>query len=152
MLPDLLNALEQSAPVALLRTSFWLYPLVNAAHIIGIALLAGSIITYDLAVLRPAARNARSVLPSLATLQPVFLPVASVALILAILTGFLLFSVKASEYAANPALRIKLGVIALGLFNIAWVKWRPVYGRPAALLSIVVWIAAIIAGRFIAFV
>ncbi|NKF33564.1 DUF2214 domain-containing protein, partial [Pseudomonas sp. BGM005] len=43
---------------------------------------------------------------------------AGVGLAAAILTGFCLFSVRAVEYAANPAFLAKLGLIGLGLLNL----------------------------------
>src|SRR3546814_13778308 len=48
MLADALAALQNLEPVAALRASRWVYPLVNTAHIAGIALLFGAIAPLDL--------------------------------------------------------------------------------------------------------
>src|SRR3546814_3716465 len=47
MLADALAALQNLEPVAALRASRWVYPLVNTAHIAGIALLFGAIAPLD---------------------------------------------------------------------------------------------------------
>src|SRR3546814_3819020 len=51
MLADALAALQNLEPVAALRASRWVYPLVNTAHIAGIALLFGAIAPLDLRLL-----------------------------------------------------------------------------------------------------
>ena len=51
MLLDLLTALQNLEPVAALRASRWVYPLVNTAHVVGIALLVGAIAPLDLRLL-----------------------------------------------------------------------------------------------------
>jgi hypothetical protein len=79
------------------------------------------------------------------------------------LTGFCLFSVRAVEYAANPAFLAKLCLIAFGLLNLSIVHlgrgWKTAVStgivRPglrfSAVLSAAVWIAAVLAGRWIGF-
>ena len=47
----LFAAMEMSAIADYLRTSRWSYALVNATHILGIALLLGSIIPFNLHIL-----------------------------------------------------------------------------------------------------
>jgi hypothetical protein len=88
---------------------------------------------------------------------------AGVGLALALLTGFCLFSVRPGEYAANPAFLAKLGLIAFGILNVLLVHagqgWRtaitigivPPAMRFSAALSAMIWIAAVVAGRWIGF-
>ena len=47
-LEALATALQASGLSALLRSSIWLYPLVNTGHVVGIALLFGAIVPLDL--------------------------------------------------------------------------------------------------------
>lgn len=150
---DLLLALERLPPVALLRSSGLLYPVVSSLHIIGIALLVGAIAAFDLRLLgilrggdwRDSLRNNA--------------PVASAGLALALLTGLALFAVRASVYVQNPALWAKWGLILLALLNIA-LFYRLLRGasalptagmRACAALSLGFWVAAVFAGRWIAF-
>ena len=48
MTPGWMAALEGSAAAGLLRGSVWAYPLINAGHILGVALLVGAIVPLDL--------------------------------------------------------------------------------------------------------
>ncbi len=147
-----------ATPVArLLVTSSTAYLLVNAAHILSIGMLFGSILALDLRLLGLA-----KTIP-LPAIAPYLSRLAGIGLALAIVTGLCLFSVRPAEYATNPAFLFKLGLIALGLVNIAvvhrsdgWVAMiqggSPTAGiRILALASIVVWIAAVVAGRWIGF-
>lgn len=152
-----LQALEAWPVAAALRRSEVLYPLVNAAHILGIGLLLGAIATLDLRVLG-VFRSA-----PLPALGPPLVRVAAAGLGLALASGFLLFSVRPAAYAANPAFLVKLGLILAGLLNVlvlhlgtGWKRALTGAGtgralRFAAILSLLVWISALLAGRWIAF-
>jgi hypothetical protein len=155
---ELLQALEAWSVAAALRRSTLLYPLVNAAHILGIGLLIGAIATLDLRVLglfRAA---------PLPVLGPPLVRVAAAGLGLALATGVLLFAVRPAEYAANPAFLAKLGLILGGLSNVLALRlgtgWRGALAgepvgpplRTAAALSLLVWLGVVLAGRWIAFV
>ncbi len=155
---ELLAALEASAVASALRRSLILYPVVNALHILGIALLVGGIVPFDLRALGlfgaiPLAPLAR------------FLPnVAAAGLIIAAMAGFLLFSVKPFDYAANPPFLTKMTLVALGVANAVAQRrsagWHALLAGEApgarvklgAALSLVIWCAALMAGRMIAFV
>lgn len=150
---DLLLALERLPPVALLRSSGLLYPVISALHIIGIALLVGAIAAFDLRLLGVIrGGDWRDSLRGNA-------PVAGAGLALALLTGLFLFAVRASVYVQNPALWVKWGLILLALLNIALfyrllrgAAAQPTAGmRVCAALSLAFWVAAVFAGRWIAF-
>lgn len=142
----------------LLRRSATLYLLVNAAHILGIGLLVGAILPLDLRLIGLLREG------PIAVLAPFLVRVAATGLAIAMVTGLLLFSVKPTEYAANPAFLVKLGLVFLGLVNVVVqhrnARWRllreggePTTGiRLLAGLSFVFWVAALVAGRWIGFV
>ena len=133
------------------------YLLVNAAHIMAIGVLFGAILALDLRLLGLG----RAVpLPPVA----VYLSrVAGAGLLLAILTGLCLFSVRPLEYVRNPAFLAKLGLVSFGLVNVAVVHFAPgwrqvVAGGPrdmsvrlGATISLIIWVGAIVAGRWIGF-
>ena len=141
-----------------LRRSATLYLLVNAAHILGIGLLVGAILPLDLRLIGLLREG------SLTVLAPFLVRVAATGLALAMLTGLLLFSVKPVEYAANPAFLVKMALLLLGLVNIALQHRSAAWDRlcvggeassPIRLLaglSFGIWLAALIAGRWIGFV
>ncbi|HEY8611003.1 MAG TPA: DUF2214 domain-containing protein [Roseomonas sp.] len=154
---DLLAAFSGWSVAAALRRSAVLYPLVNAAHILGIGVLVGSIFTLDARVLGAFGRV------PLSALGPPLVRMAGIGLAAAAATGFLLFSVRPAAYAANPAFLVKLGLIVLGLLNVLALHlgsgWRRALAggdmaapvRVAAALSLMVWTSAVLAGRWIGF-
>ncbi len=148
-----LEALQNSELPTTLRLSNYTYPLVNAAHIASIGLLFGSIIVLDLRLL--------GLWPSVPAqmLSRVLLPVATVGLISALLTGGLLFSVHAVKYAGLSVFQLKILLITLAIIN-ALLFIGPLakrhggssgYVRLSAALSILFWIAIILCGRMIAY-
>jgi len=160
MLVEALGAVQDAAPVAALRRSIWVYPLVNAGHIVGLALLFGAIVPLDLRL----AGLWRGI--PLRTMAGTLLPVAVTGLTLAVLTGSLLFSVRAVEYAGITMFRIKLllilGAVANALLlhrSLAWAAAHqgadtlapPPRLRIAGGLSIALWLAVIVAGRMIGY-
>lgn len=151
----MLTAVEAWGPVAALRTSTFVYPFINALHILGIGILVGAILTLDARVL--GIRRGGSWRASVAELSPV----AAAGLLLAIVTGVLLFAVRASRYIENPALLAKWALVALGLVNVLVFRnamrrshdAAPSFTlRLCAAVSAATWIGAVFAGRWIAFV
>ena len=150
----LFAALEGTALAQTLRGSRWLYAAVNAAHIFAIALLIGSVVPFNLRLLgvwRGISREA---------VVRVLAPVAASGLTLALLTGSLLFSVRAREYSGVGFLQLKLAFIAVGILS-ALALCRAhgflLTGAPRArlvghaILSTVCWLGALACGRLIAF-
>lgn len=148
-----LQAVEQAEPVAALRDSYFAYPLVNALHIIGIALLFGAIVALDLRLI--GWRRAAGATDALARL---LLPVAIGGLLLAIPTGLLLFATDARAYAASPLFQAKVVLIALAIGNALWLRWSTRRRRTpqlrvaiAGAASILLWLSAIVMGRMVGY-
>lgn len=151
----LLSVMESTAIAEYLRSSRWGYAAVNTAHILGIALLVGSIIPFNLHILGLWRNIPRR------SLARMLLPVAATGLMLAIIAGILLFSVRAVEYSQIVVLQIKLLLIVVGTLS-ALLLLRA-YGlrldgasesrlRVHAVLSTLCWIGALVCGRLIAFI
>lgn len=152
-----LEWLSATAPAVALRRSAMLYMFVNAGHILAIGLLVGAILPLDLRL----AGCFRKVPAEI--IAPFLSRAAGVGLAAAVVTGFCLFSVRAVEYAANPAFLTKLVLIGLGLLNLLAVHlgqgWKTLIAtglirhglRFSAALSAATWIAALLAGRWIGF-
>jgi hypothetical protein len=145
-------------PFALaIRRSATLYIFVNAAHILSIGIIVGSILPLDLRLIG----FFRSV--PVGVVGPYLSRAAASGIVLAILTGLCLFSVRPLEYAGNPAFLTKITLLVLGVLNAALLhvtpQWRAaVKGGPltlsvrlSALLSMAIWIGAVLAGRWIGF-
>lgn len=148
-----LKAVEKSAPIVALRESYLAYPLVNALHIIGIALLFGAIVALDVRLigLRREAGDADQ-------LGKLLVPVAVCGLVLAIPAGLLLFATDARDYAASPLFQAKMLVIALAIANALWLR-ATAWGRPSATrrlaigggASFLLWLGAIVLGRLVGY-
>ena len=154
MLADALGALENLTFVVALRESYLAYPLVNALHIVGVALLFGAIVPLDLRL--TGWRREAGHVDALARL---LLPVAVFGFFLAACAGLLLFATDARAYAASPLFRAKLVLITLALVNalalraIDWRQPQPSDRRIAAAgaASVVLWLAVIILGRLVGY-
>lgn len=141
-----------------LQQSGTAYLFVNAAHILGLGLLLGAILPLDLRLVLGRSQ-------ALSVLAPVAIRTAALGLVLTLLTGAWLFSVSPANYLDNPAFRWKLLLLSLALVNVVVQHrhWRslglpdathalPVRGRMLAGTSALLWIATLVAGRWIGFV
>lgn len=158
--PGWLVALETSGLGESLRQSVWLYPLVEITHILGFALLVGSILAFDLRLI-----GVRAPLLPTDALARLLLPVAVTGFALAVPTGLLLFTTEATALAGNPAFLAKLVLIGLALLNILafhglagrrMAEWsladRPPPGaRFAGAASLALWVGVLACGRLIAY-
>jgi hypothetical protein len=159
MLIEAAAALQGTAIATALRQSFWVYPLVNAGHIVGLALLFGAIVPMDLRLI-----SCWREVP-VAAMSQILLPVAIAGLALAVSTGALLFSVRAVEYAATPLFWLKFSLIAAAVGNALLLHvsaaWNVYEGgelpgtmprlQTAGALSIGLWLAIIVVGRMIGY-
>jgi hypothetical protein len=157
MVGEWLAALEATALAEALRGSVLAYPLINTAHVLGVALLVGAIVPLDFRLL-----GFWRSLP-VAPLWRVLTHTAAAGLVLAILFGTLLFISRATEYAASALFIYKMIAVGTGTINALALRtfkpedlsstnsmppWRI---RLAAGLSLVCWLAAIILGRLVGY-
>ena len=155
LLVDLIGAWPGAAWV---RANWIAYLFVNAAHILSIGLLVGSILPLDLKLL-----GAFRLAP-IAAIAPFLVRVGAFGAVAAIGTGFWLFSVKPAEYIENTALLAKIALLASALINAALQHAQPNFhaaasgAAPVALrtrlhagLSLILWLCVLLAGRWIGF-
>ncbi|GLR49108.1 DUF2214 domain-containing protein [Shinella yambaruensis] len=150
--------LSTTPVAAALKASGTLYLVVNAAHILSIGLVVGAILPLDLrlvGLIRAA---------PIAAIGPLLSRTAATGVVAALATGLCLFSVRPQEYAGNPAFLVKVALVALGIVNAlvlhargAWqaamaTDSAPPALRMQALLSMVIWVGVVLAGRWIAFI
>lgn len=142
----------------LLQQSGTAYLVVNAAHILAIGLLVGAVLPLDLRLIG----FFRAV--PLQVIGPFLQKIAFAGGVLAVMTGLWLFSVRPRDYAANPAFLAKMGLLVLAFGNVALqhaggrfrsaVEGQAVVPRVRAVaaLSALLWLAVLVAGRWIGFV
>jgi len=150
-------ALQESAFSFTIRDSTWIYPTANLAHILGLALLVGSILILDLRLLGVGRWVA---VDGLARLTTPF-SILGIGLILA--SGSILFSADAAALASNPIFQLKMAILAVALanavlFRLLWQKriagWSDMVPAPAKLqaaLSGIAWLSVGSCGRLIAY-
>lgn len=148
---EIFVAIEQVDFVRALKSSFFVYPVVNALHIASIGMLLTSVVLIDLRVLGAFGSLAEA--PFVAMLRRL----ALTALAGAVLTGLLLFSVRASEYVEMPVFLAKIGLILVAGLNFLAFLYVSRTGagkalvRTFAVLSLLLWPSVLLAGRFIGF-
>ena len=129
----------------------WLYPALEIAHIVGIALLVGSLVLVELRIWGRAAE-----LP-LVPLARFGLRLTLVGFALAAVSGTTMFLSQPSELLANVPFLVKMGLLACAGLNAAAFHWRggvardDAIGRAQTLASLGLWLAIIICGRWIAY-
>jgi hypothetical protein len=153
--------LERSALGEFMGTSsLWIYPAVNLLHIFGIAALFGGAAVIDLRLLGLWPRA------SLPAITEAAVPVSAAGVLLAVPTGVVLLATKSTEYIGNPYLLVKFIAIVVGLTNVALLNLSPAWKarrerelesherRRLAVfggVSLAAWLAAVAAGRLIAY-
>ncbi|GHC39188.1 hypothetical protein [Aidingimonas halophila] len=149
----LLELLAQTTLAEWIRLSRWGYAIVNTLHVLGIALLVGAIVPLDLRLMGWR----RGIEPH--ELAGLLQPIAIIGLVVAMAMGGLLFLADPVDYAAMPLFQLKLVCIGLALINALVLNLGPgLTGASAAFLaragtaSLLLWLATLGAGRFLAFV
>lgn len=154
-----LGALEASGLGRAMREWLWLYPAVEIVHIVGIALLFGSIAVLDLRLLGVS----RGV--SAKRLAAHVLPWTIGAFVLIVPSGLAMFTAHAADFIASGVFALKMGLILLAAVNAAVFhmgvfrtvgSWDseaapPAAARAAAAVSLSLWVAVIACGRLLAY-
>ena len=129
----------------------WLYPVLEIVHIVGIALLLGSLVLFELRVFGLGAE-----LP-LGPLARLALPLTLAGFGLAAFSGLSMFATQPDELLANRVFIIKMGMVMLagcnaGIFHARGGLTRlDGVARLQAVLSMVLWLTVISLGRWIAY-
>ena len=156
----ILKWLEASGLATRIRDSLFLFPMIESIHVIGLALVFGTIIIIDLRLLGAASAHR-----SFQRMASDILKWTWAAFAVTALTGTLMFITNAAVYYNNFYFRTKMLLLVLSGMNMLafeltagrtihqWDKSgsAPRAGRTVAALSVALWIGVIIAGRLIGF-
>ena len=153
---DLLASIEGSALATWTResTSIWAYPTILTLHTFGLAIVVGINAVIDVRLLGMAKRIPVSTLRSL-------FPIIWWAFALNFVTGIVLFMSDATNKAGQTVFYVKLSMIAFALL-VTRLIWKtlhrdaldseiPANLRTLAILSLILWTAAIVSGRLLAY-
>jgi len=143
------EALQHTGWVTTLATSRWLYGLVSVVHYSAVFFCVGTIVLLDLRILGVADRN-----QALSVLAEQLRPWTWIGFGAVAVSGFLLFAVEAGDFAAVTPFRLKMLVIVLAVVSALAIEWSmlkwdrapvvPVTARVVALISILLWLGAIL--------
>ena len=156
----MLDAVQHTALAVRIRDSLFLFPLLESAHVIGLSLVVGTIAIVDLRLLGVASTHRPFQRLAADTLKWTW-----VAFALTALTGALMFITNAAVYLHNGYFRAKVVLLLLAGLNVlvfeltagrTAAQWDrapspPPLARAVATLSLVIWVAVIVAGRMIGF-
>ena len=156
MLLPLFQALEASAIGEAIRSSYWLFPAVEACHLVGLAVIGGAILVVDLRLLglglrgHPVSRLARDVQPWVIG-----------SLILMVLSGVPLFLSEAIKCYYSFAFWTKMTALLLAVvftFTVRRVvalapegRFPSAWNRTVAVTSLALWSTVGWGGRWIGF-
>jgi hypothetical protein len=156
MLLPLFERLEASAIGEAVRASLWLFPVVEAFHLVGLAVIGGAILVVDFRLLgltlraHPVARLARDMQPWVVG-----------SLVLMILSGIPLFLSEAIKCYYSFAFWTKMTALigaVIFTFTLRRVvagapegRFAPAWNRAVALTSIGLWATVGWGGRWIGF-
>ncbi len=149
------ESLEQVAWIKYLGSTGWLYSSVSVVHYFTLLFFIGTIVLVDLRILGLADRN-----QTISALAEQLLPWTWIGFTLAMISGFLLFTTDAGDYAPDHVFQAKMLVIAVAVIFTVIVhrgqkKWTKLPAVPFGVkliagLSLLLWLGAILAGVDIA--
>ena len=157
----LLRSLEATSIATTIRENESLFPWVESLHVLAIALVIGSIAIVDLRLMGLASRERAA-----GRLASEVLRCTWAAFALAAITGALLFSSNAFNYAHNSYFQAKFAFLALAGVNMSVFhlfigrdieRWgasphaTPLPARIAGAVSLLVWIGVVACGRWVGF-
>lgn len=151
---DVFEAVENSPLGSGIKNSTWLFPGIEAVHLLALALLGGAILLVDLRLAgvwlkgHPASTIERGARPWLV-----------IAVVVLIVTGVLIGSSEAIKLYGKPAYWVKMAALAAAIvfaFTIRapYARKDPapgVAGVAIGLVSLALWLTVGMAGRWIGF-
>ncbi|MCF5668382.1 DUF6644 family protein [Pseudomonas marginalis] len=156
----LLQAVQDTPVATFIRESGSAFPMLESVHVIGIAIVYGTIAVVDLRLLGVTAHR-RGALKLIQDL----LPYTWVAFVTCVITGLLMFCANGTTYVQNTAFLFKMGLLMLAGINMAVfhlgafrriTEWDttlppPRQARVAGFSSLLLWAGVVFLGRWIAF-
>jgi hypothetical protein len=154
-----LSWLEDGPIADAVRGTPYLYPVLGSLHILGIALLVGPAVAFDLRLLGLGRQNVP------VTTVAALLPLARLGFVIAAFTGVLMFLPAASVVVERGSAPWKLGLLLIAGSNILIFHRRtyrgvsgwdagessPAPARTAAVVSLTSWAGVTVAGSLLAY-
>lgn len=156
----MLEWLHGTSVAVSIRDGLYLFPVLESIHVVGLALVFGTIAILDLRLLGKA-----SVERPVSRLMSDLLKWTWAAFAVTAVTGGLMFSTNAIVYFHNTYFRIKMALLVLAAVNMlvfeltarkTLAEWdraatTPRVAKIVATVSLIIWVGVIAAGRVIGF-
>jgi hypothetical protein len=143
------EALQHAGWVTTLAESRPLYGLLSVVHFSSVFLSVGAIVLLDLRILGIAARS-----QAVSAFAQQLRPLTWIGFGAVVVSGFLLFAVDASDFAAVTPFRMKMLLVALAVLSAVSIEWSvatwqrsvvpPLTARLVALVSLLLWLGALL--------
>ena len=153
MLESFCTWLAATAPSVAMSGTMWVVPTVQTVHILAIGILMASVVMLDLKLVGLAGRNL-----SLEATNKRFTPWVWGSLSILLPTGIMLVIIEPARELLNVGFRAKMVLLLIVVAITAWLQRRLAGGtgaqlpeKAAAAVSLVLWLAIIICGRWIAY-
>ena len=158
--PAIIQWMQNSDIGTGIRESIWLFPIVEATHVLALSFSVGVLIWFDLRLMGWGMKH-----QPISQVHKQMMPLAFIGFVVMFITGVLLFWSEAEKCYFSGFFRAKVVFLVLaalnaGFFELStkktiqdWDKYPipPVKARMAGLVSIISWTAVIIAGRATAY-
>jgi len=158
---DILKSIENLPLAVAIRENDVLFPWIESVHVVALVIVVGVISLVDLRLI-----GFRSHHRSVRRLTRELLPLAWGAFLIAVTTGSLLFASDAVAYSGKLPFLIKMALLLAAGANMAFfhlVTYRrvdswdetldtPLGARVAGAVSLCLWVAIVVFGRWIGFV
>ena len=147
---------ENTAIGTALRTWPWIFPTVEAGHLMALAVIGAALLLVDLRLWGLGLRR-RSVAEVATSAQPLLVG----SLVVMLITGYPLFAAQALRYYYNPAFWFKMIALFFAILFTFTVRRKvvmadqanvgPLWGRLVALVSMALWSGVGIGAKAIGF-
>lgn len=155
MLFQIFQWIENTGLGEAIRESKWLFPVVESVHLLGLAVIGGSVLVVDLRLAGFGLRR-QSLRQMASDVQPWLIG----SLIVMLISGFLLFTSEATKCYYHGAFWIKMTSLALAILFTFTIRRKvtmtdtasvTMRSRLVALVSVALWSGVGIGGRWIGF-
>ena len=131
------EALQHAEWVSILATSRLIYGLVSVIHHVAVLFSIGTILLLNVRILGGNQHHAVS------ALAEQLRPWTWIGLVSAVISGFLLFASQAASYVEATPFLVKMSISVLAVIAALAAEWS--HAKPLALISIVLWLGALLA-------
>ena len=156
---DALDAIQSTWLGMQMRDKFWMFPMMETIHFMGLSVMFGALLAIDLRVMGVAKFINMKVVMK-------FIPVALIAFSVNLLTGIAFLCADPHRYFPNIGFQWKMGLIFVAGLNALWFWFgehkelvqladgqdADIRAKVIAFLSIAIWVGVIVFGRMIPYV